>query len=141
MVEVSNLRNLSIYTNTGHYVGQVEDIVLNIRLGTISKLQVKAVEPERKQVSLFDNIRNTFQGVPDENIGVRSYQNELLTVDFDKVQAIGDIMLINPRDIKKISPEPPVQDSVAPTPAPQQTPKPETQPQFESKPNFDSERL
>ena len=80
MVEVSNLRNLSIYTNTGHYVGQVEDIVLNIRLGTISKLQVKAVEPERKQVSFIDNIRHTFQGVPDDNVGVRSYQNELLTV-------------------------------------------------------------
>ena len=141
MVEVSNLRNLSIYTNTGHYVGQVEDIVLNIRLGTISKLQVKAVEPERKQVSFIDNIRGAFQGVPEENVGVRSFQNELLTVDFDKVQAIGDIMLINPRDIKKISPEPPVPESVAPAPTPQQTPKPETQPQFESKPNFDTERL
>lgn len=141
MVEVSKLRSLSIYTNTGHYVGQVEDIVLNIRLGTISKLQVKAVEPERKQVSFIDNIRNTFQGVPEENVGVRSYQNELLTVDFDKVQAIGDIMLINPRDIKKVNPEQPVPEPVAPSPAPQQTPKPETQPQFENKPNFDSERL
>lgn len=50
MVEVSNLRNLSIYTNTGHYVGQVEDIVLNIRLGTISKLQVRAVEPEKNKL-------------------------------------------------------------------------------------------
>lgn len=141
MVEVSKLRSLSIYTNTGHYVGQVEDIVLNIRLGTISKLQVKAVEPERKQVSFIDNIRNTFQGVPEENVGVRSYQNELLTVDFDKVQAIGDIMLINPRDIKKVNPEQPVPEPVAPSPTPQQTPKPETQPQFENKPNFDSERL
>ena len=141
MVEVSKLRSLSIYTNTGHYVGQVEDIVLNIRLGTISKLQVRAVEPERKQVSFIDNIRGALQGVPDDNVGVRSFQNELLTVDFDKVQAIGDIMLINPRDIKKINPEQPIPEPPAPTPAPQQTPKPETQPQFENKPNFDSERL
>ena len=136
MVEVSNLRNLSIYTNTGHYVGQVEDIVLNIRLGTISKLQVRAVEPERKQMGLIDNIRGAFQGVPDDAIGTRSFQNELLTVDFDKVQAIGDIMLINPRDIKKVNPEPPAPESVAPSHAPQ-APKPETQPQFENKPNFD----
>ena len=107
MVEVSNLRNLSIYTNTGHYVGQVEDIVLNIRLGTISKLQVRAVEPERKQIGLLDNIKGAFQGVPEENVGARSFKNDLLTVDFDKVQAIGDIMLINPRDIKKVTPEPP----------------------------------
>ncbi|MCR5027114.1 MAG: PRC-barrel domain-containing protein [Methanobrevibacter sp.] len=139
MVEVSNLRNLSIYTNTGHYVGQVEDIVLNIRLGTISKLQVRAVEPERKQISFIDNIRGAFQGVPDDNVGVKSFQNELLTVDFDKVQAIADIMLINPRDIKKVNPEQPVPEP--PAPVSQQTPKPETQPQFENKPNFDSERL
>ena len=134
MVEVSNLRNLSIYTNTGHYVGQVEDVVLNIRLGTISKLQVRAVEPEKKQIGLLDNIKGAFQGVPDETVGTRAFQHDLLTVDFDKVQAIADIMLINPRDIKKVNPEPPVPETVSPTP--QQAPKPETQPQFD-KPNFD----
>ncbi|WP_296866771.1 PRC-barrel domain-containing protein [uncultured Methanobrevibacter sp.] len=141
MVEVSNLRNLSIYTNTGHYVGQVEDIVLNIRLGTISKLQVRAVEPERKQIGLLDNIKGAFQGVPEENVGARSFKNDLLTVDFDKVQAIGDIMLINPRDIKKVTPEPPMPETVSPRQnpqqPPQQPPKPETQPQFENKPNFE----
>lgn len=141
MVEVSNLRNLSIYTNTGHYVGQVEDIVLNIRLGTISKLQVRAVEPEKKQIGLLDNIKGAFQGLPEENIGTRSFQHDLLTVDFDKVQAIGDIMLINPRDIKKVNPDPHIPESVSPNHAPQQAPKTETQPQFENKPNFDSERL
>lgn len=142
MVEVSNLRNLSIYTNTGHYVGQVEDVVLNIRLGTISKLQVRAIEPQRKQVSFIDTIRDTIQGgVPNDDAGVRSFQNDLLTVDFDKVQAIGDIMLINPRDIKKVNPEPPAPEAVAPNHTPQQAPKPETQPNFENKPNFESERL
>ena len=135
MVEVSNLRNLSIYTNTGHYVGQVEDVVLNIRLGTISKLQVRAVEPERKQIGLLDNIKGAFQGVPDESVGTKSFQQDLLIVDFDKVQAIADIMLINPRDIKKVNPESPVPNTVAP--APQQAQKSETQPQFENKPNFD----
>ena len=137
MVEVSNLRNLSIYTNTGHYVGQVEDIVLNIRLGTISKLQVRAIEPERKQIGLLDNIKGAFQGLPEENVGARSFKNDLLTVDFDKVQAIGDIMLINPRDIKKVNPQPPMPEAVAPHHNPQEPPKPETQPQFENKPNFE----
>lgn len=140
MVEVSSLRNLSIYTNTGHYVGQVEDIVLNIRLGTISKLQVRAVEPQRKQVSFIDTIRDTFQGgIPNDDAGVRSFQNDLLTVDFDKVQAIGDIMLINPRDIKKVNTEPQIPDSVAPNHTPQKAPKPENQPNTES--NFGPERL
>ena len=133
MVEVSKIRSLNIYTNTGHYVGRVEDVVLNIRLGTISKLQVRAIEQEKKSVGLFDNLREAIQGGSTEDREVRSFQNDLLTVDFDKVQAIGDIMLINPRDIKKVIPEPqnpefPVQ-------------KPETQPQADNQVQFDAERL
>ena len=105
MVEVSKLRSLDIYTNTGHYVGRVEDVILNIRLGTISKLQVRAIEQERKPTGVLNTFLGSIRGeMPEEN-DMRSFQSDLLTVDFDKVQAIGDIMLINPRDIKKVNPE------------------------------------
>ena len=53
MVEVSTLYDLDIYTLAGQYVGQVHDVVLNIRYGTISRLQVKALEPERKSAGVF----------------------------------------------------------------------------------------
>ena len=132
MVEVSKLRSLDIYTNTGHYVGRVEDVVLNIRLGTISKLQVRAIEQERKPAGVINSFLGSIRGeVPEEN-DMKSFQNDLLTVDFDKVQAIGDIMLINPRDIKKINSEPQVPDAVVPK-------QPETQPQ-EKQVQFDAER-
>ena len=134
MVEVSKLRSLDIYTNTGHYVGRVEDVVLNIRLGTISKLQVRAIEQERKPAGFVNSFLGSIRGeVPEEN-NMRSFQNDLLTVDFDKVQAIGDIMLINPRDIKKVNPEPQIPEGAAPK-------QPETQPQNETQVQFDSERL
>ena len=133
MVEVSKLRSLDIYTNTGHYVGRVEDVVLNIRLGTISKLQVRAIEQERKPAGVINSFLGSIRGeVPEEN-DMKSFQNDLLTVDFDKVQAIGDIMLINPRDIKKINSEPQVPDAVVPK-------QPETQPQ-ETQVQFGAERL
>ena len=133
MVEVSKLRSLDIYTNTGHYVGRVEDIILNIRLGTISKLQVRAIEQERKPAGFVNSFLGSIRGEAPEENDMRSFQHDLLTVDFDKVQAIGDIMLINPRDMKKINPEPPV---------PEVTPKqPETQPQSETQVQFDAERL
>lgn len=102
MVEVSSLKELDIYTVTGHYVGRVADVILNIRLGTISKLQVRAIEPEKKQVGFRDLMKRSFQVAPEEEHDVRSFKNDLLTIDFDKVQAIGDIMLINPRDMKKV---------------------------------------
>ncbi|WP_458455269.1 PRC-barrel domain-containing protein [Methanobrevibacter sp.] len=134
MVEVSKLRSLDIYTNTGHYVGRVEDVILNIRLGTISKLQVRAIEQERKPAGVINSFLGSIRGeVPEEN-EMRSFQNDLLTVDFDKVQAIGDIMLINPRDMRKVNAEPQIPEPVAQK-------RPETQPQTETQVQFDSERL
>ena len=128
MVEVSKLRSLDIYTNTGHYVGRVEDVILNIRLGTISKLQVRAIEHERKPTGVINTFLGSIRGeMPEEN-DMRSFQSDLLTVDFDKVQAIGDIMLINPRDIKKVAPEPQIPEA-APS-APETKPQ-ETQIQFD----------
>ena len=56
MVEVSTLYDLDIYTLAGQYVGQVHDVVLNIRYGTISRLQVKALEPERKSYLILSLI-------------------------------------------------------------------------------------
>ena len=131
MVKVSKLRSLDIYTNTGHYVGRVEDVVLNIRLGTISKLQVRAIEHERKPAGVINSFLGSIRGeVPEEN-DMKSFQDDVLTVDFDKVQAICDIMLINPRDIRR-NQEPQVPDAVVPK-------QPETQPQ-EKQVQFDAER-
>ena len=72
MVEVSSLKELDIYTVTGHYVGRVADVILNIRLGTISKLQVRAIEPEKKQVGFRDLMKRSFQVAPEEEHDVRS---------------------------------------------------------------------
>jgi sporulation protein YlmC with PRC-barrel domain len=130
MVEVSKLRSLDIYTNTGHYVGRVEDVILNIRLGTISKLQVRAIEQERRHTGFVNQFLGSIRGESPEDNDMRSFQNDLLTVDFDKVQAIGDIMLINPRDMKKINPEPQI-------PEPPVQRQPETQPQNETQVQFD----
>jgi len=134
MVEVSKLRSLDIYTNTGHYVGRVEDVILNIRLGTISKLQVRAIEQQPKPAGFVNSFLGSIRGeMPEEN-DMRSFQNDLLTVDFDKVQAIGDIMLINPRDIKKVNPEPQIPESTIPN-------QNESQPQIEPQTQFETERL
>ncbi|WP_297899521.1 hypothetical protein, partial [uncultured Methanobrevibacter sp.] len=70
------------------------------RMGTIAKLQVKALEPENKNVGIRDIFRNGLQFVPEEN-EMRAFQEGVLNVDFDKVRAIGDIMLIDPQDIQR----------------------------------------
>ena len=44
--------------------------------------------------------------MPEEEVGGRTYQEGLLNIEFDRVTAIGDIMLIDPQDLKR--PKPPV---------------------------------
>ena len=109
MVEVSSLYDLDIYTLAGQYVGQVHDVVLNIRYGTISRLQVKALEPERSNLGFRDMLRNGFQFVPEEQ-EPRGFQEGLLNIEFDRVTAIGDIMLIDPHDLKRAKPPVPKEE-------------------------------
>jgi len=123
MVEVSNLYDLDIYTIAGQYVGRVVDVVLNIRLGTISKLQVKAIEPENKSVGFRDILKTGLQFVPEEN-EMRAFQEGVLNVDYEKVRAIGDIMLIDPQDIRRPAPA----QSQSQTPPQQQVPTPNQEP-------------
>lgn len=113
MVEISRLYDLDIYTLAGQYVGQVHDVVLNIRYGTISRLQVRAVEPEKKSVGLRDMFKSGLQFAPEEE-PVRTFQEGLMNIDFDKVKAIGDIILINPQDIKRPVQQLPGESTITP---------------------------
>ncbi|MDR3222885.1 MAG: PRC-barrel domain-containing protein [Methanobrevibacter sp.] len=106
MVEVSNLYNLDIYTIEGLFVGKVVDVVLNIKLGIISKLKVKTFDlGEKKDVGIMDMIKTNFQLVADENHINKTYSNELFDIEYDKVRAIGDIMLIDPKNLTSTSQE------------------------------------
>ena len=100
MAEISSRYDLNIYTITGEYVGKVVDVVLNIRMGTISKLQVKALEPENKNLNIVNVFINGLQGGSFEN-EMGHFQEGVLNVDFNKVRAIRDIILINPQDIQR----------------------------------------
>jgi len=111
MVQISNLYDLDIYTIAGEYVGRVSDVVLNMRLGTISKFQVKALEQEKKDVSLAEAFKNSLMMIPDDN-ELRPFKEGLLNVDYDKVKAIGDIMLIDPQDLGKQDPQKEAKDNI-----------------------------
>ena len=129
MVEVSKFYDLDIYTIAGQYVGKVADVVLNIRYGTISRLIIKASVPEKRSAGFMQIITGGFKLNPEDE-GVPAYQESLIEVSYDKVKAIGDIMLIDPQGLIR---EPPVNQNPkqAPNPADQsqieKTPKPTTE--------------
>ncbi len=104
MVEVSRLFDLEIYTIAGEYVGRVADVVLNIKSGTISRLQVNAVgHEEEKNIGIADIVKKGFQIPNDDEI--RVYKEGLVDVEYDNVRAIGDIILIDSQE-KQPEPQP-----------------------------------
>ncbi|KZX16944.1 PRC-barrel domain-containing protein [Methanobrevibacter curvatus] len=95
MVDISKLNNISIYTLSGQYIGKINDIYINMKNGTISKLRVKAIEDtDEKNVGL----RSLIGGIivnDEEEQQPKSYKKDFVTVEYSKVRAVGDIILID----------------------------------------------
>jgi sporulation protein YlmC with PRC-barrel domain len=96
MVELSSLYNLDVYTTRGKYVGRIQDVVLNIKKGRVSTLKTVATSNEKKSVGFRDVIKTTINIVPERD-EIRPLQEEgTIDVAYDRVQAVGDILLISP---------------------------------------------
>ena len=97
MVELSYLYGLNLYTIKGKYVGRVEDVVLNIKKGRVSTLKVKAITQESKNPAggFTSLIRQGFNMHEPEDMNVNSDEG-MMDISYERVQAVGDILLITP---------------------------------------------
>jgi len=96
MVELSSLYGLDIYTVRGKYVGRVQDIILNIKKGRVSLLKVKAMKPDKKSVGIREVLKTSIRIVPEAD-EIRPLKEEgTLDIPYERVQAVGDILLISP---------------------------------------------
>lgn len=96
MVELSALYNLDVYTTRGKYVGRIQDVILNIKKGRVSTLKAVAMNPDKKNVGIRDVIKTTINIVPERD-EIRPLQEEgSIDVPYERVQAVGDILLISP---------------------------------------------
>lgn len=97
MVELSNLYNLDVYTTRGKYVGRIQDVILNIKKGRVSTLKAVAMNPDKKNLGIRDVIKTTMNIVPSEKDEIRPLQEEgIIEIPYERVQAVGDILLISP---------------------------------------------
>ena len=97
MVDLSSLYNLDVYTTRGKYVGRVQDVVLNIKKGRVSVLKTRIMAPDKvKSVGIRDVIKTSMRFVPEVD-EVRPLKEEgSIDIPYDRVQAVGDIILISP---------------------------------------------
>ncbi len=102
MVELSGLYNLDVYTTRGKYVGRIQDVVLNIKKGRVSTLKAVVMNPDKKNVGIRDVIKTTINIVPSERDEIRPLQEEgSIDIPYERVQAVGDILLISPEIVSE----------------------------------------
>lgn len=106
MVELSALYNLDVYTTRGKYVGRIQDVILNIKKGRVSTLKAVAMNPDKKNVGIRDVIKTTINIVPERD-EIRPLQEEgVIDIPYERVQAVGDILLISPEIAETTTPLP-----------------------------------
>ncbi len=96
MVDLSSLYNLDVYTTRGKYVGRVQDVILNIKKGRVSLLKARVMAPDKRSVGIRDVIKTSMRFVP-ETDEIRPLKEEgTIDIPYDRVQAVGDILIISP---------------------------------------------
>lgn len=103
MVELSSLYGLDIYTIKGKYVGRVQDVVLNIKKGRVSNLKVKAMKMDKRTVGLKEVIKTSIRIVPETDEIKPLKEDGILDIAYERVQAVGDILLISSEAVEKTS--------------------------------------
>jgi len=85
-----------VYTTRGKYIGRVQDVILNIKKGRVSILKVRVMAPDKRSVGIRDVIKTSMRFVPEAD-EIRPLKEEgTIDISYDRVQAVGDIILISP---------------------------------------------
>lgn len=107
MVDLSSLYNLDVYTTRGKYVGRVQDVILNIKKGRVSVLKARAMAQDKRSVGIRDVIKTSMRFVPEAD-EIRPLKEEgTIDIPYDRVQAVGDILLISPEALTTSTPATP----------------------------------
>ncbi len=85
-----------MYTPPAESTGRIQDVILNIKKGRVSTLKAVAMNPDKKTVGIKDVITKSIRIVP-EGDEIRPLKEEgTVEIPYDRVQAVGDILLISP---------------------------------------------
>jgi sporulation protein YlmC with PRC-barrel domain len=77
-------------------VGRIQDVVLNIKKGRVATLKAIAVSHDKKNVGIREVIKKSIS-IPVESDEIRPLKEEgSIDIPYERVQAVGDILLISP---------------------------------------------
>ncbi|AWX33411.1 PRC-barrel domain-containing protein [Methanosphaera sp. BMS] len=94
MVNLSTFYNLNVYNTEGKFIGQICEVVLNIKKGRISFFKTKALTQNKASLGFADVLKNLRFEQEEENLKEVSTEGTL-DIPYELVSAVGDIIIVD----------------------------------------------
>ena len=125
MVNLSTFYNLNVYNTEGKFIGQISEVVLNIKKGRISFFKTKALTQDNRNVGIRDMLRNSMRFEPEEENLNEIRTEGTIDIPYELVSAVGDIIIVDQNKLTQYQEaqrrkEAKTQPVKRPTPAPKQ---------------------
>ncbi|MDO5826040.1 MAG: PRC-barrel domain-containing protein [Methanosphaera sp.] len=95
MVNLSTFYDLNVYNTEGKFLGQITEVVLNIKKGRISFFKTKALSQETKSGGIADILRNSIRLEQDDDDTKELMTMGTMDIPYEVVSAVGDIILVD----------------------------------------------
>ncbi|RAP52685.1 MAG: photosystem reaction center subunit H [Methanosphaera sp. rholeuAM130] len=95
MVNLSTFYDLNVYNTEGKFLGQITEVVLNIKKGRISFFKTKALSQETKSGGIADILRNSIRLEQDDGDTKELMTMGTMDIPYEVVSAVGDIILVD----------------------------------------------
>lgn len=95
MVNLSKFYELEVYSTEGEFIGQVKEVVLNIKKGRISFFKANKLVETNSTPGLTDVLRNSIGFNPEEDDAKKLKKQGVIDIPYDVVTAVGDIIIID----------------------------------------------
>ena len=96
MVNLSTFYDLNVYNTEGKFIGQISEVVLNIKKGRISFFKTKALKQDNNiNGGIIDMIKNTAKFIPDDE-NINEIRTEgIIDIPYELISAVGDIIIVD----------------------------------------------
>lgn len=95
MVNLSTFYKLNVYNTEGKFIGQICEVVLNIKKGRISFFKTKALTPETRNIGLGDMLRHSLRFEQEEENMTEIKTESTIDIPYELVSAVGDIIIVD----------------------------------------------
>lgn len=101
LLNLSDYYNRTVYDSEGNLVGQVFDVILNIKKGRISILKTRMMAEQAEREGFLGDLKNIMNGMSEENKTTRVLTESVIDIPYESILTVGDIIIIDKRVLEQ----------------------------------------